>query len=133
MDDDIEKNNAQLIAKDNSVKRKYLADGVRRIDIKVKYAKTKGFISGWGSNKVYIFWLWIDVNKAYFSTQQGRIRGTLFIPPGSGPFPAVINIYGGHLKGSTVEVKPAVLASRGFVTLALSFFGVDDLPKSYLK
>ena len=47
MDDDIEKNNAQLIAKDNSVKRKYLAEGVRRIDIKVKYAKTKGYISGW--------------------------------------------------------------------------------------
>ena len=46
MDDDIEKNNAQLIAKDNSVKRKYLAEGVRRIDIKVKYAKTKGCISG---------------------------------------------------------------------------------------
>ena len=36
MDDDIEKNNAQLFAKDNSVKRKYLSEGVRRIDIKVK-------------------------------------------------------------------------------------------------
>ena len=57
----------------------------------------------------------------------------MFLPPGPGPFPAVINIYGGHLKGSTVEMKPAVLASRGFATLALSFFGVDDLPKSYVK
>ena len=68
-----------------------------------------------------------------FSLKEGRVRGTLFLPPGPGPFPAVINIYGGHLKGSTVEVKPSILASRGFATLALSFFGVDDLPKTYVK
>ena len=29
----------------------------------------------------------------------GRIKGTLFLPSGSGPFPAVISMYGGMLKG----------------------------------
>jgi hypothetical protein len=42
-------------------------------------------------------------------------------------------MYGGHLKGTVVEMKSAVFASRGFASLALAFFGVDDLPKTYLK
>ena len=42
-------------------------------------------------------------------------------------------MYGGILKGNVVEMKPAVLASRGFATLALAFFGVDDLPKTYVN
>ena len=29
------------------------------------------------------------------SIKTGKIRGTLFLPPGNGPYPAVINIYGG--------------------------------------
>ena len=35
--DDIATNNAILIAQDDSVKREYMADGVRRIVIKVSY------------------------------------------------------------------------------------------------
>ena len=54
MDDDIEKNSAQLIAQDNSVQRKYLAEGVRRIEIKVRDIKTRDYISGWDGND-YIF------------------------------------------------------------------------------
>ena len=42
-------------------------------------------------------------------------------------------MYGGILKGNVVEMKAAVLASHGFATLALAFFGVDDLPKTYVK
>ena len=36
MDDDIEKNKAHIIAQDHSVQRKYLREGVRRIEIKVR-------------------------------------------------------------------------------------------------
>ena len=36
IDDDIEKYKAQLIAQDHSVQRKYLGEGVRRIEIKVR-------------------------------------------------------------------------------------------------
>ena len=35
MDDDIESNGAQIITQDHSVQRKYLAEGVKRIEIKV--------------------------------------------------------------------------------------------------
>ena len=45
----------------------------------------------------------------------------------------MINLYGGILKGKIFEAKPAVLASHGYAALALAFFGVDGLPKSYLK
>ncbi len=57
--------------------------------------------------------------------------GTLYMPPGPGPHPAVINIYGGIHKGNVIEDKSAVFASRGFASLALAFFGVPGLPKSY--
>lgn len=29
------------------------------------------------------------------SVRHGRVRGTLFTPPGPGPFPAVVDIFGG--------------------------------------
>ena len=52
---------------------------------------------------------------------------------GSGPFPAVINIYGGLNRGKVIEDKSAVFASRGIASLALAFFGVDGLPTNYDK
>merc|ERR1711971_1275 len=65
------------------------------------------------------------------SIKTGKIRGTLFLPTGNGPYPAVINIYGGLNKGKIIEDKSAVFASRGIASLALAFFGVDGLPTNY--
>ena len=39
MDDDIERNGPQIITQDHSVQRKYLAEGVKRIEIKVNNFK----------------------------------------------------------------------------------------------
>ena len=39
MDDDIESNGAQIITQDHSVQRIYLAEGVKRIEIKVNNFK----------------------------------------------------------------------------------------------
>ena len=61
--------------------------------------------------------------------RDGDLRGTLFLP--SSPGPAVITIYGGVNKGVVPQDRAALLASRGFVCLALAFFGVDDLPPVY--
>ncbi|OWF36221.1 acyl-coenzyme A amino acid N-acyltransferase 1-like isoform X2 [Mizuhopecten yessoensis] len=61
--------------------------------------------------------------------KQGSVRGRLFVPPGPGPFPGVIDMYG--TAGGLVDSRAAMLASRGFVTLALAFFGYKDLPKSF--
>ncbi|KAM5192301.1 acyl-coenzyme A amino acid N-acyltransferase 1-like [Mantella aurantiaca] len=58
--------------------------------------------------------------------REGRVRGALFLPPGEGPFPGVIEIYGGM--GGLTEYKSSLLASRGFASLALAYFAYEDLP-----
>ncbi|XP_075711086.1 acyl-coenzyme A amino acid N-acyltransferase 2-like [Rhinoderma darwinii] len=60
--------------------------------------------------------------------KQGRIRGALFIPPGEGPFPGVIDIFGAI--GGLIEFRSSLLASRGIASLALAYYGYDDLPKT---
>ncbi|XP_066271828.1 acyl-coenzyme A thioesterase 2, mitochondrial-like [Branchiostoma lanceolatum] len=70
--------------------------------------------------------------------KEGRVRGTLFLPPvshasiiiantGDGLFAGVIDIYGSG--GGLPEYRAALLASRGFAALALAYFAYDDLPK----
>ncbi|XP_031572536.1 acyl-coenzyme A amino acid N-acyltransferase 1-like [Actinia tenebrosa] len=58
----------------------------------------------------------------------GRIRGSLFLPPGDGPFQGVIDLLGSH--GGLVEFKAALLASNGFAAMALAYFNYSDLPKA---
>lgn len=79
-------------------------------------------------------------NVSRIPIRHGQVRGTLFLP---GPLPSqdkalehvswplVLTIYGGIIRGHVIEERAAVLASRGFASLALAFFGVDDLPKRY--
>jgi len=57
--------------------------------------------------------------------QHPILSGTLFVPPGTGPFPGVIDLYG---RRGCFEFRAAALASRGFVTLALAFTNYDSLP-----
>ncbi|KAJ8007336.1 hypothetical protein DPEC_G00116470 [Dallia pectoralis] len=65
------------------------------------------------------------------SLNEGRIRGVLFIPPGQGPFPAVLDMY--ILGGGISEIRASLLANNGFVVLALAYFGYQDLPKTIPK
>nr|XP_023656999.1 acyl-coenzyme A thioesterase 1-like [Paramormyrops kingsleyae] len=58
----------------------------------------------------------------------GRVRGTLFFPPGPGPFPGVLDLY--TLGGGLTEVRGSLLANKGFVVLCLAFYRYDDLPKT---
>ncbi|KAJ3596386.1 hypothetical protein NHX12_002793 [Muraenolepis orangiensis] len=50
---------------------------------------------------------------------EGGVTATLFLPPGPGPFPAVLDLWGGG--GGLVEYRAALVASHGFVTLALDY------------
>ncbi|KAM9840029.1 acyl-coenzyme A thioesterase 1-like [Aulostomus maculatus] len=59
--------------------------------------------------------------------QEGRIRGVLFIPPGKGPFPGIVDLY--TLGGRLSEPRASLLANKGFVVLALAYFGYQGLPK----
>nr|XP_057942357.1 peroxisomal succinyl-coenzyme A thioesterase-like isoform X2 [Doryrhamphus excisus]XP_057942358.1 peroxisomal succinyl-coenzyme A thioesterase-like isoform X2 [Doryrhamphus excisus] len=51
-------------------------------------------------------------------TENG-LSATLFLPSGSGPFPGVLDLWGGG--GSLVEIRSALLASHGFASLALNY------------
>jgi dienelactone hydrolase len=58
--------------------------------------------------------------------RENGIVGTLFEPPGDPPHPTVL-VLGGS-EGGLPETTAAVLAGRGFATLALAYFGVEGLP-----
>ncbi|XP_071770141.2 peroxisomal succinyl-coenzyme A thioesterase-like [Centroberyx gerrardi] len=57
--------------------------------------------------------------------REGGVRGTLFIPPGPGPFPGVLDLWGGG--GGLVEYRAALLASHGYVSMALDYLSLDEL------
>ena len=57
-----------------------------------------------------------------------RLVGTLFTPAGRGRHPAMI-VFGGSEGGKTVpELQAAYLASHGYTTLALAYFGSAGVP-----
>uniref|UniRef100_A0A0K8RXN1 Bile acid-CoA:amino acid N-acyltransferase-like n=1 Tax=Crotalus horridus TaxID=35024 RepID=A0A0K8RXN1_CROHD len=60
--------------------------------------------------------------------KSGWVRGALFLPPGSGPFPGLIDLFGGA--GGLIEFRAGLLASKGFAVLALAYFAYDDLPQT---
>lgn len=47
---------------------------------------------------------------------------------GKGPFPGIVDLYtfGGRLS----EPRASLLAGKGYVVLALAYFGYEDLPKN---
>ncbi|XP_071941838.1 acyl-coenzyme A amino acid N-acyltransferase 1-like isoform X2 [Antedon mediterranea] len=62
---------------------------------------------------------------------EGRLRGLIFKPPGKGPFPGVIDMYG--TAGGLKSTRAALLASCGFVTYSLPFFAYQDLVKLLME
>ncbi|XP_029903719.1 acyl-coenzyme A thioesterase 1-like [Myripristis murdjan] len=60
--------------------------------------------------------------------QEDRIRGVLFLPPGKGPFPGILDLY--TFGGGICEPRASLLASKGFAVLALAYYVFQDLPKT---
>ncbi|XP_033982710.1 peroxisomal succinyl-coenzyme A thioesterase-like isoform X2 [Trematomus bernacchii] len=50
---------------------------------------------------------------------EGRLTATLFLPSGPGPFPGLLDLWGGG--GKLVEYRAALLASHGIASLALDY------------
>ncbi|KAM3870189.1 peroxisomal succinyl-coenzyme A thioesterase-like [Diretmus argenteus] len=50
---------------------------------------------------------------------EGGVTGTLFLPPGPGPFPGILDLLGGG--GGLMEYRSALLASHGFASLSLEY------------
>nr|XP_036851114.1 putative acyl-coenzyme A thioesterase 6 isoform X3 [Manis javanica] len=59
--------------------------------------------------------------------RAGRVRATLFLPPGAGPFPGIIDLFGSG--GGLCEYRASLLAGHGFAVLALAYFRFEDLPE----
>ncbi|XP_061085003.1 peroxisomal succinyl-coenzyme A thioesterase-like isoform X2 [Conger conger] len=58
--------------------------------------------------------------------QEKGVKGTLFLPPGPGPFPGILDMWGGG--GGLLEYRSALLASHGFVSMALDYLPWDKKP-----
>jgi dienelactone hydrolase len=59
------------------------------------------------------------------------IVGTLFLPAGDGPRPAVIVLNGGG--GGIDEYRGAILASHGYAALNLGYFAMPGLPRGLVN
>ncbi|XP_015275544.1 PREDICTED: LOW QUALITY PROTEIN: acyl-coenzyme A thioesterase 1-like [Gekko japonicus] len=59
--------------------------------------------------------------------KEGVVRGSLFLPPGNGLFPGVIDMFGDE--GGLVEFRSSLLAAHGFAALSLPYFNFEDLPQ----
>lgn len=63
--------------------------------------------------------------------REKGVRGTLFIPPGPGPFPGILDMWGGG--GGLIEYRSALLASHGYLSLALEYFKPGQLKSADLE
>nr|XP_061814278.1 peroxisomal succinyl-coenzyme A thioesterase-like [Nerophis lumbriciformis] len=57
--------------------------------------------------------------------RQNGVVGTLFLPPGPGSFPAVLDLWG--MGGGLVEYRSSMLASRGFASFSVAYMEHKDL------
>uniref|UniRef100_UPI0037E78DCE acyl-coenzyme A thioesterase 1-like n=1 Tax=Semicossyphus pulcher TaxID=241346 RepID=UPI0037E78DCE len=60
--------------------------------------------------------------------KEGNIRGVLFMPPGEGPFAAVLDLY--TFGGVLSEKRASLLANKGFVVLTIPLYGHKDTLKN---
>ncbi|XP_036376192.1 peroxisomal succinyl-coenzyme A thioesterase-like isoform X1 [Megalops cyprinoides] len=63
--------------------------------------------------------------------EEKGVRGTLLLPPGPGPFPGVLDMWGGG--GGLVEYRSALLASHGYVSMVLEYMTPKIMEKFTLK
>jgi dienelactone hydrolase len=64
--------------------------------------------------------------------EEDGLRGAWYLPPGDGPHPAVI-VLGGSEGGLPVRFAAPLLASHGYATLALAYFGLPGLPRGLVN
>lgn len=71
---------------------------------------------------------YIDEELVVEEVHSGRTLGALALPPGDGPFPAVL-VFGGSEGGTGTGVFSAMyLASLGYAALGVGYFGASGLP-----
>ncbi|XP_020781911.1 bile acid-CoA:amino acid N-acyltransferase-like [Boleophthalmus pectinirostris] len=65
------------------------------------------------------------------SIKQNTVRGTLFLPPGLGPCPGLLDLWGGG--GGLIEYRAAILASNGYAAFALKYLTSGELETAELE
>lgn len=71
---------------------------------------------------------YIDDGLTTQSVQQGTVVGQMVLPPGDGPFPAVL-VFGGSEGGVSTGIFNAdYLGSLGYAALGVGYFGAAGLP-----
>lgn len=69
------------------------------------------------------------VRVSFRSQGPIRVTGTLYIPDGEGPFPAVLNVHGHHANGKLagrVQSRGHELVQKGFVVLTVDVAGAGE-------
>ncbi|CAL2043235.1 unnamed protein product [Caenorhabditis brenneri] len=72
--------------------------------------------------------LWVHPMVTQIEVAQGDLYGLIFKPPGSGPFPCIIDVPGAN--GYILKGYAAVLALEGFLIYTFVGFGQGTLPKT---
>jgi len=75
--------------------------------------------------------IWMKTGVQRQVVRENGLFGTLFLPAGAGPHPALILVSGSG--GGLSETRAALFASRGFATLALAYFNYESLPKGLVN
>ncbi|KAF1768661.1 hypothetical protein GCK72_000474 [Caenorhabditis remanei] len=70
---------------------------------------------------------WFHPLVTKIEVSQDGLYGTIFKPPGDGPFPCIIDIPGAN--GKISNGVAAVYSLEGFLVYTLAFFDYKDLPK----
>ena len=74
---------------------------------------------------------WVSADVRITPLNEGGLVGQLFEPTDAARHPAIL-VLGGS-EGGHDDADAALLASKGYVTLALAYFGENSLPKSLVK
>ncbi len=69
---------------------------------------------------------WVAPGVERIPVRAGDLRGTLFLPPGEGPHPAIILVSGSG--GGVGENRAALFASHGYAAFTLAYFAYEDRP-----
>ncbi|XP_040894681.1 peroxisomal succinyl-coenzyme A thioesterase-like [Toxotes jaculatrix] len=81
--------------------------------------QTKGFVDQVPLAGVVVERWYMAPGVRRIPITEDELTATLFLPPGPGPFPGLLDLWGGG--GKLVEYRAALLASHGFASLALDY------------
>ncbi|XP_067349424.1 acyl-coenzyme A thioesterase 2, mitochondrial-like isoform X3 [Channa argus] len=92
--------------------------------------QTEGFVGQIPLASVVVERWYMAPGVRRISISEGglSVRATLFLPPGPGRFPGILDLWGGGV--NLMEYRAALLASHGFASMALDYLTCNHLQKT---